>query len=99
MILTPMGCDPLPIGLSLPLSVDCSGTAYRMTVSVKTPSGKTKWLGEDLYTNSYSRDYTFSEEGLYKITFFARDKNPSKYSDSTSVSSSVCIRIYDPDNQ
>ena len=99
MILTPMGCDPLPIGLSLSLYAECSGTAYRMAASVKTPSGKTKWLGEDLYRNDYSREYTFSEEGLYKITFFARDKNPSKYSDSTSVSAAVCIRIYDPDNQ
>ena len=85
-------------GRSLQLSSTTNQKAYRMSAKVALLDSNgnetsVTWIGESTYTNSFSFNYTFTQKGLYAITVYARDIDPT-YPASVSVSSTYTIRCY-----
>ena len=85
-------------GRSLQLSSTTNQKAYRMSAKVALLDSNgnetsVTWMGESTYTNSFSFNYTFTQKGLYAITVYARDIDPT-YPASVSVSSTYTIRCY-----
>ena len=81
-------------GKTKTLAATTNLSCYRMAMKVVSPSGSTSWLGNEMNTSSYSKSYTFSEQGLYTITVYARDLNPTVYSSSISTSVTFVVRCY-----
>ena len=85
-------------GNTLTLSSTTNQTAYRIAAKVALLDANgnetsVTWMDESMYTDSLRFNYRFTQKGLYAITVYARDIDPS-YTDSVSVYSTYTIRCY-----
>lgn len=78
------------LNLSAEITRKSGGTVFRSAMSVETPSGQIVWLGDVLNSNYYSKNYQFTQKGLYHITTYARETSTS----ANSVSNAIAVRIY-----
>lgn len=79
---------------------NCNLVPYRMSAKVErylagssTPY-TTHWLGDVYGTSIYSKSYEIMGPGLFRVTIYARDKNPDSYNDSKNVSYSYAFRVW-----